>query len=141
VWDYAQKRKDQMKQKVIPVFIVLFAILLLSANLFAKEASQEFELVNPESAVKVEPMNINAHPTTLEGQTIVLRANGKHNSDKALDMVAELLQKQVKGVKIVKLWEVYPESNVISQGPELSKTIAEKIATYKPVLVINSSSD
>jgi hypothetical protein len=130
-----------MRNRVVSVFAVLFAFLLLSAISFAKEASQEFELVNPESVVKVEPMNINAHPSTLEGKTVVLRANGKHNSDKALDRVAELLQKEVKGVKIVKLWEVYPESNVISQGPELSKTIAEKIATYKPVLVIGSSGD
>lgn len=130
-----------MKKRVVSVFAVLFAFLLLSAISFAKEASQEFELVNPESVVKVEPMNINAHPTTLEGKTVVLRANGKHNSDKALDRVAELLQKEVKNVTIIKLWEVYPESNVISQGPELSKTIAEKIATYKPVLVIGSSGD
>ncbi len=87
-----------MKKRVVSVFAVLFAFLLLSAISFAKEASQEFELVNPESVVKVEPMNINAHPTTLEGKTVVLRANGKHNSDKALDRVAELLQKEVKNV-------------------------------------------
>jgi hypothetical protein len=91
--------------------------------------------------VKIEAMNVNAHPTTLEGKTVILRANGKHNSDKALDRVAELLQKEVKNIKIVKLWEVYPESNVISQGPELSKQIAQEIAKYKPVLVIGSSGD
>jgi predicted transcriptional regulator len=86
-------------------------------------------------------MNINAHPATLEGKTVVLRANGKHNSDRVLERVGELLQKEVKNVKIVRLWEVYPESNVISQGPELSQQIAAKIATYNPGLVIGSSSD
>ena len=75
------------------------------------------------------------------GQTVVLRANGKHNSDKALERVAELLQKEVKNVKIIKLWEVYPESNVISQGPELSNLFAEKVASYKPALVIGSQGD
>jgi hypothetical protein len=58
-----------------------------------------------------------------------------------LEPVGELLQKEVKNVKIVRLWEEYPESNVISQGPELSQQIAAKIATYNPGLVIGSSSD
>ena len=124
------------------IVALLAAIFVFSTvSLYAKEASQEFELINPESVVKIEPMNVNAHPTSLEGKTIVLRANGKHNSDRALERVAELLQRDVKGVKIVKLWEVYPESNVISQGPDLSQQIAAKIKTYNPGLVIGSQGD
>jgi len=107
----------------------------------AKEAAQEYELINPEGVVKLEPMSVNLHPTTLEGKTVVLRSNGKHNADNALDRLAELLKKEVKNINIIKAWELVPETRAVSQGSETSEQYAKKIAALKPAIVIASQAD
>jgi hypothetical protein len=108
---------------------------------FVKEAVQEWGLVNPEGVAKIEPMSVNPHPKTLVGKTVVLRANGKHNSDNFLDRIAEFLEKEVKDVEIIKTWKVVPETNTSSQNPEESKKFAQKIASLKPDLIIASQAD
>ncbi len=95
-------------QKHLLTCIVLMLMLSLPMLSFGKETAQSWELVNPQGIVKVEPMKVNPHPATLEGKTVVLRWNGKHNGDNVLNRVAEMLNEQVKGVKIIKLWEKYP---------------------------------
>ena len=121
--------------------LTLLALLAMPCASFSKEAIQEWEMVNPEGVVKLEPMEINPHPSSLEGKTVVLRANGKHNSDNFQARIAELLQKEVKGIKIIKSWEAVPESFRSSQNPDLSKEFAKKIAALKPDLVIGSQCD
>ncbi len=124
-------------------------VLLLSPVLFAipdttlsKEANQTWELLNPEGVIKIEPMAINPHPLTLEGKTVLLRWNGKHNGDKFLDRVAELLTQRVKGIKIIKSWEVAPETvDPISGSPERSMELMKMLAAFKPDLVIGSQAD
>jgi hypothetical protein len=101
----------------------------------------EWELINPEGVVELIPMNVNPHPSTLAGKTVGLRANGKHNSDHFLETVAELLEKEGKDIKVVKLWKAAPETNAGSQDPELSRRFAEKIASFKPDLVIGAQCD
>jgi len=108
---------------------------------FAKENSQEYELVNPEGVVSLQQMDINPHPASLEGKLVVLRANGKHNSENVLNRLAELLQGEVKNIKLVRAWDAIPETNAISQTTERSKLWAEKIAAIGPELVIASSAD
>jgi hypothetical protein len=110
-------------------------------DVFAKEISQEYELVNPEGVVNLKEMGINPHPASLEGKLVVLRANGKHNSENALNRIAELLQGEVKNIKLIRAWEAVPETNAISQTMERSKLWAEKIAAFGPDLVIASSAD
>ena len=121
--------------------LMLLALLAKPCVSFSKEAVQEWEMVNPEGVVKLEPMEINPHPSSLEGKTVVLRANGKHNSDNFQARIAELLQKEVKGIKIIKSWEAVPETFRSSQNPDLSKEFAKKIAALKPDLVIGSQCD
>jgi ABC-type Fe3+-hydroxamate transport system substrate-binding protein len=121
--------------------LMLLALLAMPCVSFSKEAIQEWEMVNPEGVVKLEPMEINPHPSSLEGKTVVLRANGKHNSDNFQARIAELLQKEVKGIKIIKSWEAVPETFRSSQNPDLSKEFAKKIAALKPDLVIGSQCD
>ena len=124
-------------------------ILLLGSVLFAipdttlsKEVDQRWELLNPEGVIKIEPMEISPHPSTLEGKTVLLRWNGKHNGDKFLDRVAELLAQRVKGIKIIKSWEVAPETvDPISGSQERSKELMKKLAAFKPDLVIGSQAD
>jgi len=113
----------------------------MQASSAVNRISQEYEMVNPEGVVQIQPMAVNPHPRSLAGKTVVLRADEKHNADNALDRVAELLAAQVKDLTIIKAWEVFPETRDNSQGPERSKEFARKIASLKPDLVIGSQGD
>lgn len=105
------------------------------------QKKQKWELFNPESVVAIDPMVVHPHPSTLTGKTVVLRANGKHNSDHFLEKVVELLEKEVKDIKTIKLWKVAPETGTSSQNAERSNKFAEKIASLKPDLVIGAQGD
>ena len=121
---------------------LLMIILAFAANIFAKEAAQKWELINPEGVIKIEPMEINPHPSTLEGKTVMLRWNGKQNGDNFLNKVAEMLRQRVKDIKIVKSWEVAPETvDPISGSQERSMELMKKLAAFKPDLVIGSQAD
>ena len=70
---------------------IFMAGLAVPALSYSKESAQEWELLNPEGVIQVKPMKVNPHPATLEGKTVVLRWNGKHNGNNFLNRVAELL--------------------------------------------------
>ena len=132
-----------MKSSLLKVLFALTVLSLLAMPVvsFSKEAIQDWEIINPEGTIKLEPMEINPHPASLEGKTILLRSNGKHNADHFLARVAELLQKEVKGVKVIKSWEVAPETNTISQNPDKSKQFAQTFKGLKPDIIIASQCD
>jgi len=132
-------RNKWFDKKILLIGFV--ALLALPGFASAGEAVQQWDLINPEGVIKLEPMKVNAHPSTLEGKTVVLRGNSKHNSDNFLNRIAELLQKEVKDIKIIKAWEVAPETYAISQNPDVAKQFAEKMASFKPDLVIASQAD
>ena len=94
-----------------------------------------------EKAPKVGPVKINAHPTSLEGKTVVLRWNGKMNGDKFLTRVGELLSQQVKNIKIIKLWELDKSTAAISKDLQASEKVVETIAKLKPDIVIAAQCD
>jgi hypothetical protein len=111
-------------------------------DVLAEEMIQDWELINPEGVVKIETMKLNSHPSRLEGKTIMLRSNGKHNGDKFLIQVGELLKDKVKDIKIIYSWEVAPETvDPITGSHERSKKFAQKLASFKPDLVIASQAD
>lgn len=111
-------------------------------DVLAEEKIQGWELINPEGVVKIETMKLNPHPSRLEGKTIMLRSNGKHNGDKFLIRVGELLKDKVKDIKIIYSWEVAPETvDPITGSHERSKKFAQKLASFKPDLVIASQAD
>jgi hypothetical protein len=121
--------------------IVSFLFVITPVTL-AKEIKQQWELLSPEGVIKIEAMKVNPHPSTLEGKTVMLRWNGKHNGDKFLERVGELLKERVKDVKIIKSWDVAPETvDPIAGSQERSQEFAKAIAKYKPDLVIGSQSD
>jgi len=117
-------------------------LLAVPGMILSAERDQKWEILNPEGAIKIEAMEINPHPSTLEGKTVLLRWNGKHNGDKFLDRVAELLAQKVKDIKIIKSWEVAPETvEPISGSQERSMELMKKLAAFKPDLVIASQAD
>jgi len=120
-------------------FIILFALSGLSHT---KEMKQKWEVLNPEGVIKIEPVKITPHPPTLEGKTVMLRWNGKHNGNHFLNRIGELLLEEVKDIKIIKSWEVAPETvDPISGSHERSGEFAKRIAQFKPDLVIAAQSD
>jgi hypothetical protein len=120
---------------------ILVGLLIIPSLIFAKETVQEWELINPEGIVKIEPVELAPRLKTLEGKTVMLFGNGKPNSDRFLDRVGDLLTKQVKGIKILKNWEVAPETYMMSQHPDVSQKNAAKLAGFKPDIVIGSQCD
>ena len=137
-----------MEMKKRPFNLVLFSVVFLiclfalSAVSPAKEIRQKWELLNPEGVVKIEAMKINPHPSTLEGKTVMLRWNGKHNGDKFLERVSELLVGKVKDIRIIKSWEVAPETvDPITGSQERSQEFAKKITAFKPDIVIGAQAD
>src|SRR5512138_1628589 len=100
-----------------------------------------WELINPEGVAKSEFKLANPHPTVLEGKTILLRWNGKHNGNVFLDQIGRLLEEKINNIKILKAWEVFPEYGNSSQNLEASKKIAAKLAEFKPDIVIASQCD
>ena len=119
--------------------LLLSVALVLAVGLAA--CSSAPAATPTQSAVSIGPVTINPHPTSLEGKTVVLRWNSKPNGDKYLTRIGELLTEQVKGVKVIKLWETDPSTAAISKSAEDSATIADKIAALKPDLVIASQGD
>jgi hypothetical protein len=115
---------------------------MFSTLMLAKDAEQVWEVLDPGGVIKIEPMKVNLHPSNLEGKTVVLRWNGKHNGDKFLERVGELLKERVKEIKLIKSWEVAPETvDPITGNQERSLEFAKAIAKYKPDLVIGAQSD
>jgi ABC-type Fe3+-hydroxamate transport system substrate-binding protein len=108
---------------------------------WAKEASQQWELVNPEGVVTIAPMSLAPRLSALEGKTVVLRWNGKPNGNILLDRVAELFTEKVKDVKVVKAYEMMPETSQISHSSEKGQEYAKKLLSLKPDIVIGSLAD
>jgi len=128
--------------KGLVIAVILAGLLEGPIDILAEEKIQDWELINPEGDVKIEIMKLNPHPSRLEGKTIMLRSNGKHNGDKFLIRVGELLKDKVKDIKIIYSWEVAPETvDPITGSHERSKKFAQKLASFKPDLVIASQAD
>lgn len=113
----------------------------MMAMVLANEMTEEWEVLNPESLVKSEPIKVNFHPATLEGKTVLLRWNGKHNGNNFLNRLGELLVEKVKDVKIIKSWEAAPETSNISGNPNRSKHFVKNLVKFKPHIVIGSQAD
>ncbi len=120
-------------------------VMLLFACSFA--ACHKAPASKPESSngrdkiVKVGSVRVNPHPAGLEGKTVVLRWNGQCNGDTFLDGLAELLRREVKQVRIVKLWESDPQTAAISANLAASEATAQSAASHKPALVISAQAD
>ncbi len=111
----------------------------------SKDPVQNWEIVDPQGMVKVEPMALAPRISALEGKTVLLRWNAKPNGDNFANRVAELLARDVKGVKIIKMWEIDPSTAVnpgrMATPDTISKQVAGKIAKLKPDVVIGLQGD
>lgn len=104
-------------------------------------AEQEWEVVNPSGTRQIKPMELAPRITTLEGKTIALRWNGKHNGDNVLNRLAELLKEKVPTAKVIKLYETDPTLGGQSGTMAMAVDKAAKIKALKPDIVIASQAD
>lgn len=131
------------RNKILTVLMLcVFAAstMMLSGCGSKAEAKQTWTVLNPEGAIQVESLQLNPHPTSLEGKTVGLLWNSKENGDNFLNTIAEELEKNVKDVKVVKIWEEIPES--MGYGPNImTDEVVNKIKALKPDLVIAAQAD
>lgn len=126
----------------MPLGIALCALGIMYGQAVAASAPQEWNLVNPSGVIKKAEIKPAQRLTSLDGKTVALRWNGKHNGDIALNRLAELLQKKFPNAKILKTYADNTENlNVISGNPAESARIAKAVAATKPDLVIAAQAD
>ena len=100
-----------------------------------------YKVVRPTGDVTMQMITQAPRLGTLEGKTVVLRWNGKPNGNILLDRIAELLTEKVKDVKIVKAYELMPETSQISHSTQKGQEYAKKILSLKPDIIIGSQAD
>lgn len=137
-----------MKKTIVALLGLLLALTLTACGSPGTSSGEPdvSHLAGPFEGL-IGPVEMNPHPSSLEGKTVVLRWNGKPNGDVLLNYLGELLSQE--GVKnVIKLWEVDPDSamisgeeNVISLGMERSVRFAEEAADLGADLVIASQAD
>jgi hypothetical protein len=120
---------------------VLAVFLAVPVIASAKEAIQEWELINPAGTIAIQPMKPAPRLASLEGKTIVLRWNGKHNGNNFLDRIAELLAEKLPSAKVIKIYEADKSTVKISGANAESARIAKVIKDLKADIVIASQAD
>ncbi len=121
--------------------VVVFVFLAIPAALPAKEKVQEWEFINPAGTIAIKPVKPAPRLSSLEGKTIALRWNSKHNGDNYLNRIAELLAEKVPSAKVIKVYEVDKSTIKTSASNQESARIAKVIKDLKPDLVIGSQAD
>jgi len=124
------------KRRVGLIFLLALLVMFTMANISVYVMASQDKKVP-----KVGSVNLNSHPTSLEGKTVLLRWNGKYNGDKFLNRLGELMAQQVKNVRIIKMWETDKSTAAISKNAEVSDQVAANIAKLKPDLVIAAQAD
>jgi hypothetical protein len=121
--------------------LALGILLIMPAISVAKERTQEWVVINPAGMVEIKQVQLAPRITTLEGKTIVLRWNDKHNGNNFLDRVAELLKEKVPSAKVIKLYEIDKSTIKISGSVAESARIAQVIKGLHADIVIAAQSD
>lgn len=108
---------------------------------YIKGKKQEWEVINPAGTIEFKTAKVASRPTTLEGKTILLRWNFKHNGNHYLDRIAELLAEKVPSAKVIKIYEI--DRSTINQSGSLedSARLAKVIGDFRPDLVISAHGD
>ncbi len=117
------------------------AALMLPSISVAKDLGQEWEVINPAGVIQIKQEQLAPRLTTLEGKTIVLRWNGKHNGDNFLNRIAELLKERIPSAKVIKLYEVDKSTIRQSGSVDVAAQIAQVIKGLKADIVIAAQTD
>jgi hypothetical protein len=123
------------------ISIILIVSITMPGLTSAREVEQEWELINPEGTMAIKIAQPASRPDRIDGKTIVLRWNSKHNGDNFLNRIAELLAEKVPSAKVIKLYEVDKSTVKTSGSNAESARIAKVIKDLKADIVIGSQAD
>ena len=131
-----------MFRVVIGRLLLCFGFLLCSAVVaLAAETPQKWDIVAPNGVIEQASIDPAPRIASLEGKTIALRWNGKHNGDIVLDYLAELLTKKVPSAKIIKIYKDDPSTISITGNAGESRRVSDVVKKAKPDLVIAAQAD
>ena len=133
------RKKDPVKNFFLTTPLVFFLAWPVAA--LAGEAIQEWQVINPAGTIAIKPIQFAPRVASLEGKTVVLRWNGKHNGNNYLDRIAELFAEKLPGAKVIKVYDVDKSTIKISGSNQESARIAKVIKDLKADLVIASQAD
>jgi hypothetical protein len=102
---------------------------------------QEWDLITPTGVIEKAVSKPAPRISTLDGKTIALRWNGKHNGNVVLDRLAELIGQKFPTAKVVKTYENDQSFNKISGSEAEADRITKSIAGVKPDIIIASQAD
>jgi hypothetical protein len=131
-------------KKTLMMWVVLLAVWvcwIVPFDVLASENIQAWEVINPSGIVAIKMVDPAPRLTTLDGKTIVLRWNGKHNGDNYLNRFAELMKEKVPSAKIIKLYELDQSTVRTSGSKEESERITKIIRSLKPDIVVAAQAD
>lgn len=120
---------------------IVIVFMAIPVAVPAKEKAQEWEFINPAGTISIQLMKPAPRLSTLEGKTIALRWNSKHNGDNYMNRIAELLAEKVPSAKVIKVYEVDKSTIKTSASNQEAARIAKVIKDLKPDLVIGSQAD
>ena len=128
--------------RYLSCFMAVGVSLVLSAPLAdAKEQMQDWNLISPQGVVEKAELKPAPRLSSLEGKTIALRWNGKHNGDVLLEYLGDRLQKDYPTAKIIRTYKSDTSLNGVSGTDKESQRRAKVISALKPDLVIGSQCD
>lgn len=90
-----------------------------------KTDKRDCTLLSPVADVQVEEFEIADRVPDLDGKTIGLFWNGKPNGDIFLDEVGNELKARFTVSRIVKLWEVKPDTRTFGNSMDNLKSMAQ----------------
>jgi hypothetical protein len=128
---------DKLRRRLVPA-ITAFIVVLVSSSANGDETRQPKK---PGEDVQQTFIKLAPRLTTLERKGVALRWNGRPNGNIFLNRIAELLDSRVKGVKVIKAYEVEPETSNISYTVKECREIAGKIVALNPDIVIAAQGD
>ena len=120
---------------------VLAAFCCTAGIAGAAETAQEWELIVPTGEIEKSTVEPAPRINSLEGKTVLLRWNGKHNGNLFLDRLAALFAQKYPKTKIVKSYEVDKSINNISANAGNSELYTRSLLSMKPDLVIAAQAD
>ncbi len=129
--------------KIRYVLLTVLGILVMTIPAVAKDTAvkQTWEVINPSGIVDVKYFKPAPRLNTLEGKTVVLRWNEKHNGDNFLNRIAELFKERFPTTKVIKLYEVDKSTVEISGSIKEAIRIAKVIKDLKADIVIGAQCD
>lgn len=80
-------------------------------------------------------------PESLDGRTVLLRWNGKHNSDQLLQRLQNHLQKRFPAARVTLLHQTQPGLCRVSRDKNDADELVTALAAFEPAVVITATGD